>query len=197
MKKVLTLITLLTIVVMMLFGCAPQTKNGLDVYIEYYDYICSFELTNDLIYSDAQFLEEFKYTNGDFYYKDEFWTCTKALLYLSYDNETYTNAKNAVLENTPLYENEVYEFNGYVFYENLAMPIHKGNIDNEQNIRKYQYFNMVGYNDKKQTLFFLGAHISPENCFFNKEKRDLYTINSPEKLINFIVYEYSEWYSFN
>ena len=60
MKKTLTLITLLTIVVMMLFGCAPQTKNGLDVYIERYNYICDFELTNDLIYNDAQFLEDFK-----------------------------------------------------------------------------------------------------------------------------------------
>ena len=65
MKKILTLIIILTIVVMMFAGCTHMIKNGLDVYIERYNYICDFELTNDLIYNDAQFLEDFKYIDGD------------------------------------------------------------------------------------------------------------------------------------
>ena len=189
MKKTLSLIIILTIVVMMFVGCTHTTKNGLDIYIERYNYICDFELTNDLIYNDAQFLEDFKYIDGDFHYESDFWTCSKTLLYLEYDNETYINAKNAVLENTPHYDNEVYEFNGYVFYKTLNMSY---NIEDSL-IR----FILIGYNDEKQTLFFLGASVGPENCFINQEKRDRYTINSSKKLINFIIYEYSEWYSFN
>ena len=189
MKKTLSLIIILTIVVMMFVGCTHTTKNGLAIYIERYNYICDFELTNDLIYNDAQFLEDFKYIDGDFHYESDFWTCSKTLLYLEYDNETYINAKNAVLENTPHYDNEVYEFNGYVFHKTPNMYY---NI--EDSLKK---FILIGYNDEKQTLFFLGAYVGPENCFINQEKRDRYTINSSEKLINFIIYEYSEWYSFN
>jgi hypothetical protein len=73
-----------------------------------------------------------------------------------------------------------------VFYENLELPISHDNIENGHNTMPFRWFNLVGYNDEQQTVFFLGA------CYgYSKQK-----INTQEEFIDFIIDDFSEWYSY-
>lgn len=191
-SKCLLLILLSSIIVASFSGCSPVNHDGLDYYAANYKTMGDFELTLDLIYNDNLFLEEYDYISGDFHFEKQFMVYEKVILYLEYDMNTYFAAKDAVLENTTLDESRSYVFSGYVFYENMALPITHGHVENGHNTMPFKWFNLVGYNDENHTIIFLGAELSPENSN-NPEK---YEITNEEEMVDFIISEYSQWYSF-
>ena len=187
------LFILLSIIVAMSFSsCSITSYSGLDYYAANYKNIGDFELTLDLVYNDSLFLEEYAYSGGNFYFEKQFLVYEKVILYLEYDINTYHAAKNAVMENTTLDKSRTYSFSGYVFYENMALPISHGHVEDGHNTMPFKWFNLVGYNDEKHTIIFLGAQLSPENSN-NPEK---YRISDEEEMVDFIINEYSQWYTF-
>lgn len=181
----IALVIIIAIVSLMLVGCSPFYEEGLDR-IDNCRVHDSLEILRDLVYNDTLFLEEFDYTDGNFHFVSSTFGDNKVLLYLAYDLETYVAAKEAMIENTNIDETMIYTFNGYVFYENLELPISHDNIENGHNTMPFRWFNLVGYNDEQQTVFFLGAYYGS-----SKQK-----INTQEEFIDFIIDDFSEWYSF-
>ena len=191
-SKCMLLILLSSIIVMSFSSCSVTNYDGLDYYASHYKSIGDFELTLDLIYNDSLFLEEYDYTSGDFHFEKQFLVYEKVILYLEYDSSTYSSAKNAVLENTILDKSRTYSFSGYVFYENMDLPISHGHVEDGHNTMPFKWFNLVGYNDETHTIIFLGAQLSPENS----NTPEKYDITNEEEMVDFIIREYSHWYSF-
>lgn len=70
------------------------------------------------------FIQDFNYVDGKFYWRDDdplrglFTTNVNpgiSFLHLQYDESTYYNAKEFMLNKITPYDNKFYEYNGYVF----------------------------------------------------------------------------------
>lgn len=141
---------------------------------------------------DEGFIDMFKYTDGNYHYYDN---CKLAnalelvLMELSYDAETYSKAKNYCLESMYLSDENVKEYNGYIFLENLELPQHLNRLENQKNVKFPYTFAMFSYNDSKQTLIFIGFYCG--TGLHNEVDRDATDWGA------FLDKYYSEYYDFD
>ena len=102
------------------------------------------------------FLDDYEYSEGSFNYYDRseftdlfgYTLPDRVLITLKYEEAIYQEAKSFILEQSIVYNNQYYYYNDYCFYKRQGAP--HGSTK----------FNMVGYNDEKSMLFFLGFSLS-------------------------------------
>lgn len=160
MKQSLALLLLL-VVIFCCFSCGVYEKTGI------YNYDkgnSNFSLSTELLPSD-DFLEKFSYVEGNYYYVDRggysfTFKDEQEIMYFVYEEDVYESVKNFTLENVLLSKENRYSYNGYEFIENICrLEGRDPNIVNSQ----YPYsFNMIGFNDKKHVIVFMGFYM-PKN----------------------------------
>lgn len=142
---------------LLLSACAPIEEEGI---ANYDKNTCSYGLTRFLFPSD-EFLDLFEIKKSDYHYWDSndlVWGYTKVFSYLSYDSETYTQAKEYCLETFHFSVGDTYNYNEYTFMETSDYIIATAS-DNEDITSDFpRWFNMFGYHDESNTLFFLGYY---------------------------------------
>ena len=113
-----------------------------------------YGVTQSIIPED--FLDKFAYVDGyccHFCYckSFEYSISDRALVYIKYDDDIYSEAKSYVFENLELSGEAVETYNGYIFYNNYSG---RWSID-------YPYkFLRFAYNDSKNALIFIGCYTS-------------------------------------
>lgn len=204
MKKFI-LILLIVYSGLMLVGCyQDMEKTSLEEYI-------SFVKKNKFGFSNSgiddpkyflpspTFIEDYSYIEGGYYwYKADskrglFTTNVRpeiAILYLKYDENIYFEAKSTMLTNIKPYNNVIYEYNNYIFYEN------SNEINITQGSRNFpKDFTMACYNDTNYVLLFIGfesATLAGPSCIDEK-----YINNIEENWTSFIDQYYGKYYNFS
>lgn len=177
----LVLCSILISSVFMCSACGTHLYHeGMD---EYYREISSIGLTKYLIPDD--FLEEFEYVDGYFYYKlDEplplTHTVEATLMYLCYDDAVYGEAKNEVLSafEIDIEADEVIgSYGRYDFYVNKKSRYETNS----------QHFNAFTFNDNTKTLIFIGFDTADKLYDFEDNK-----------IVDFddLLKTYFPWYDF-
>lgn len=158
----------LSIVLMVIFLCSLvcgcDSRNQL-----YVDGIENFKLTegsyeiNVHILPSEDFIVKFPYSTAKYNYKQLYKhhfsiSATEcSLIVIHYEATQYSIAKSYCLENMDLINN--FEYNEYVFAENIRLAIEHGRVDNGKVTHSQEWFNMFGYSDTKCCLVFVGSHI--------------------------------------
>lgn len=139
------LIVAFSLIAAVLSGCSVKIK-GLP---NFSTADCPASLNQYLLPSET-FLSDFPYLDGDYYYFDPDYR-PKVIVYAQYTEETYTSAKDYCMEKFVLIENNQHEWGEYCFIENNTCHNRRG-----EESWYPEWFNMFGYNDTEQTLFFVG-----------------------------------------
>lgn len=204
MKKDVNII-LIVLYLIGLSGCYQDLKkDSLDEYIIHIN-------KNEHGYSETEidhpkyflptttFLEDFLYLNGFYYWREDdplrgvFSSKVNpeiSFLKLTYEENDYLEAKGEMLRNIESYNNKLYSYNEYIFYENTNFV----NIKYESS-HLPEHFTMACYNDYKFTLIFIGfcsITISARPCIDEK-----YINNFDENFTSFIDQYYGEYYDFS
>lgn len=162
--------------------CSCSSTIELDGLDNFSIYDCKVELTVYLLPSET-FLSDYTYSQGDYYFY-EYKMHPKAFIYLQYDLEEYTQAKAYCFSRFALVEDNRHEFGGYCFIENNTYH------DSKNESSWYpKWFNMFGYNDETQTLFFLGYY----NGSISDEDKALATTD----FSGFLIKHFGEYYDFS
>ena len=173
MKKLkvalLLICTNITVILIILSACTGYTTIGIENYPTIYDdFEINWFLVPEGILDKTQngIITDFPYESAYYYaHEGNMFTikgeASVTILSIVYDEENYSQAKQYMLENTDYSKEVHYSYNKYEFYENLALPRHKRElVENGKNDFGLNYFNMICYNDFRQTLIFLGFHHS-------------------------------------
>ena len=161
MKKAFVLLLLIT-VISCCISCGVYEKKGIDKYSKGNS---SFSLSVELLPSD-NFLTQFSYIDGNYYYIDKGGSFTykdeQEIMYLVYEDDVYERAKEFTFQNIYFLENHKYSYNGYEFMVNMCRQM-EGRDPNIVNSEFNPYwFNMIAFNDEKNTIVFLGFYM-PKN----------------------------------
>ena len=153
-----------TIVILLLFAtllsctsCGAATRmDSLDEYIETASKGEGFadnDIDNPYFFLPSlSFITDYNYVEGKYHYYESSEDLSTSFLLLKYDENTYDEAKAFALKKLPMHGDKVYEYNGYVFYENEIFVRHCIGS-------RFPYFFMtVCYNDDEHTLVFLGFY---------------------------------------
>ena len=162
------------------------STNGLDKYYDGYNGISDCNITGDLLMTKG-FMDKYPYLDGDFQYH---WYAPYFLIWigyiersfawLSYDAETYLQAKEAMLKDRWM-ESEQLDGKtafGYTFYVNYAYSF-------------ADHFTAFGCNDETHTLVFIGIFVDCDSNDY--EKCQL----AETDLEAFLQYFYGEWYEWD
>ncbi len=187
-KKFKLLLAPVLLLTMLLTSCQGYLTSGLGEYPWYDD----VELYKFL--TPKNFTDEFSYIDGDYYAYEsaplEFDRDTVAILYLQYEEEVYVQAKQYMLDNTDYNEEEYNEYNGYAFYENMALAKDHDHIDeNGKNSFGVAWTNFICYNDSNKILIFLGICVTSPG---EATARELY-----KEDFGAFLKEYFSWYDFD
>ncbi|MBQ3017772.1 MAG: hypothetical protein IJD89_02390 [Clostridia bacterium] len=139
------------------------------------------------------FLSDFKYINGSYNSSSELvynWVFidkksaqpSKVLLSLEYTKEEYEKAKAHTFEKIPRC-GEDYVYNDYIFYQNSNF------MESKEDAKFPCNFTMVCYNDKNNTLIFIGFTYK----YFSEEEQ----ANIKSNWQGFIDKYYAEYYNFS
>ena len=141
MKRIVYLLVL-ALLVMGLSACDSAYEiTGLESFSEN---CCSIGTCDGLVPADRQFLSEFAYESGDFFYwTDGDYIKAKAFLRLQYSAEVYSAAKAACEEYYGISQPD-YQYGDYTFRVAQA----SGEDD--------CFYRMFGYNDARSELVFIG-----------------------------------------
>ncbi len=105
------------------------------------------------------FITEYKYEAGEYHYYEEIDNAHNepyiSFLRLEYDELMYVKAKDFMLVNIPQYNDQIYKYNDYVFYQNGNFASHNLQYGYDGFGR---WFTMACYNDAKQELVFIGFY---------------------------------------
>ena len=165
MKKRFVLALAVVLLLTCLTGCNQLIESLTVVKISGIDnfstQISSLSLTSCLLPNET-FFQDYPYTNGEFYYyaKMAFSSDDRQIVFmeLDYSSEIYEQAKQYCLDNMYLSEENVKELNGYIFIENLSLPMSYEHLSNGVNTKFPYFFTMFVYNDSLQKMLFLGFH---------------------------------------
>ena len=119
---------------------------------------------NQCLLPSEFFLKLYKYEEADYYYRDKYTpvvmvpSCEQSFVRLRYDEENYQVAKEACLEEMRLSEQNIFEYNGFTFIENIALHYGSDVMKDGVNTKYPYYFNMFVYNDQTQELIFMGFY---------------------------------------
>lgn len=185
--------SLFLMIILMFFcfsGCVYEIRrNSLDEYKALikrrgFGYSDVESDTPSALLPSLTFLEDYEYIEGtyNFYsrstltYLFGYTLPERVLITLKYKEDVYQDAKSFMLEQSIVYNNQYYYYDDYCFYQHHA---------------SHGKFNMVGYNDEKRVLLFLGFY----NCS-EPEVAEEYLDDLEGKFKPFLDEYYSEWYDF-
>ena len=159
MKKIISVLLLSSILCLCISCGGPYTNRG----IENFDPAdSSVSLCTELLPSD-DFLEVFTYIDGDYYYIDKSGFLDlrdeQAIMYLIYEKEIYESAKEFTYQNLYFSKNSKYSYNGYEFMVNNWRKLEGRDPNLVNNDIDPYHFKMVAFNDKKNTIIFLGFYM--------------------------------------
>ena len=181
-------LSVVLIVMLLLTSCTPIRKEGIGNYDKA---TCSFGLTENLFPSD-DFLDSYLFCDSDYRYwdaQDPVWGYAKAFVKLSYDTKTYEDAKAYCLESYSPLEKHTFTHNDYHFVEHLSYKSKDSSDAWVLTSLFPQHFNLFGYHDESQTLFFLG--------YYNGNTKSEEYILAQEDFSSFLNEVYSEFYDFS
>ena len=174
MKKTVLFFVVLTLL-FALVSCYRIQKSGISLYhpTDSETSICNYGFP-------MEFLDNYKYIKGDYHYVDysphSFNPGSdRSLLYMVYDEETFSAAREYVRNTISISEELLADVNGYEFY------MIKKNRDSVFGDR----FMAVSFNQELNIIMFIGY------CYYGEGVKE-YT--SPEE---FIVKTYRDFYDFN
>lgn len=150
MKKIITFMLIISIVLLSFSSCLSYEFQGLE---NYRSENSSVGISDHLGNTEAMknFWKDYKYTSGDYFYvySGDRYFQESDLMYLIYNEETYSLAKKYVLDALGDTLNIRCYYNGYEFYEKdnhmLGFPYH---------------FRMVAFNDSQKIIVFLGFYVN-------------------------------------
>ena len=159
MKKVLILVMFL-VICSSLCACKPYRRDveGIENFTEMEGSIG----VNSRILPSDEFLEQFPYTSAQYNYKAisqsrlSLFSADYALIVIRYDSEQYAKAKAFCLERFELVN--TFEYNGYVFAENVTLAKGRDELNEDHTIAHPYLFNMFAYDDEMFCLIFVGAY---------------------------------------
>ena len=147
----------------------------------------SYNMAQDTLLT-VEFLEKYPYADGNYYYAYEETLFSKevdrAFIWLTYDNEIYSQAKQECLETRDAENADLDGKKAFGFTFNTKYEFGP----NETNKFPY-YFTAFGYNDKKNTLIFIGFFGGRTS---NKEREEVEIAKTD--LEGFIKNYFGEWY---
>ena len=168
MKRMICFIIILASM-FMLCSCDDSVYvSGIENFHEGVDYM---ELGYGLLPKDREFLSEYPYEDGEYYFWAEDDFEGNIFVRLVYSDEIYPEAKNATIEFLDrVYADKTvqYTHNGFVFYAYYFWE------------EKYYGIRFVGYNDIDQTLIFAGYYDCDENARTRVERSGYETIFDEE-----------------
>lgn len=203
MKKITYSILLILIIFGLTSCCQDLEKNSLDEYISCISKNkCGFSSKSidypDYFLPSSSFLDDYNYLEGNYYWRQDdplrglFTTKVQpeiVLLYVKYDENTYHNAKEFMLEKIKPYNNKFYIYNNYVFYENS----NRIKLEGTRSFPKD--FTMACYNDENYTLVFIGLYsgtLAGPSCLNKKYLNDI-----ENNWNSFIDTYYGKYYDFS
>ncbi len=134
---------------------------------------------NQWILPSVEFIDEFVYIDMDYHYKSVytglFYTdgAERSIIYAKYDEAIYSQAKQYCFDEMELSNENIIEYNGYRFIQNIKA------------LKDFpSWFNMFAYNDDLNSLVFLG--------YYTTDDAEEITYNWGE----FLIEQFGEWYSF-
>lgn len=140
MKKAMFLMILP--VILLLCGCQTTEYYGIE---NFSSFESSMEFNYNLLPGNEDFLDIYPYQNGDYYcyFDDHIWNIKiKSIVTLTYDSETYLEAKNHCITAFQ-FDPKPYRYNNYTIYER--------NYNSESFT---QEIRMFGFDDTAQCLVF-------------------------------------------
>ena len=177
--KKFTMLIFSVLLIFSLTSCSWDQVNlhGIDKYsredsmVSTTTYLLPFEKRTD---QPEIFFNKYQYIAGDYYYLDSGIFSKRfldrALVYLTYDKETYEEVKSFSLNMYPLSVKNRFTYNGYEFIETLALPKVYGNLnENNENRMFPQHLNLVSYNDEKNTMVYIGFYFGNGKTERDKE----------------------------
>ena len=163
MKKIISFILIICMSLSLTSCYQDLERNSLEEYIAQIKRsglgFSSLEIDHpDYFLPNISFIEDYEYLEGSFFeYEDDVWKELFApkdvfpdivILALKYDESTYDEAKQTMLDEIKPHDNEVFQYNDYTFYVNHWKQYFPEN------------FTMACYNDENCTLIFMGFHSS-------------------------------------
>ena len=157
-----------------LASCFRIEKSGIAVYhpTDSETSICDFGFP-------IEFLQKYKYINGDYHYVDYSPNSfnpgsDRSLLYMVYDEETFNEASEYIMNTISVSSELLARINGYDFY-----------IIDKKEINKFaDHFMAVSFNQELNIILFVGY------CYYGDGAK---TYTTPEE---FIVDTYKDLYDF-
>lgn len=184
-----TISIFIIILILLLTSCSRHSiyKEGFDALRSSGTAYSSFSLGANVI--NADFVDEFAYLDGNFYYEDTtsvIWPvgADRALVWLSYDEDIYTQAKERWLsaylrEESSSADQLIFGFQFY-FYN---IKRQSGGISGEFPL----WIAAFGYNDEERTLVSIGIY-----CDSTEEKDSVLLAGTDFGA--FLEHFYGDWY---
>ena len=170
--RILCTLSICFLCLLLLSACAPVQKDGI---ANYDKNTCSLGLTTNLFPSD-EFLNCFEVKKSDYHYwnsDDWTWGYAKVFAYLNYDSATYAQAKEYCLGAFNLSVGDTHIYDEYTFVETTGYTPKNASANWALKSEFPQRFNMFGYHDESNTLFFLGYYNgNPQSEECSLAKRD-------------------------
>ena len=168
-------------------GCTWGLMASVDGLSNFSEYHSSMSLNHYLI--PEGFLDAYSYIDGDYHYRDNGAGFERVLIYLVYDDETYLQAKNCVFENIELDLENALNCGNCVFYDNLDFSNFREEVYKIIGCGYPRFFTMVGVNDKRNTLLFIGVYVSQPDASILEFAESGFEVYA-KKI-------FSEWYDFD
>ena len=177
------------ILILLLTSCSRQTiyKEGFEALHSYGVSYSSFTLGAYVI--NADFVDEFAYLDGNFYYEDTTDVilpggADRALVWLSYDEDIYTQAKERYLSAYLMEESSSADqlIFGFQFYFYNIQRRSGGSIGEFP-----LWITAFGYNDEERTLVSIGIY-----CGSTEEKDSVLLAGTDFGA--FLEHFYGDWY---
>lgn len=205
MKKIINIV-LISMCIVLLSSCYQDLKKD-----SLGEYILQIN-QNKIGYSSVEidhpgyflpsltFVQDYNYIDGKYYWREDdplrglFTTNVNpeiSFLCLKYEETTYYNAKEFMLNAIIPYDNKFYECNDYIFYENSNFI----NLQPVPTSRFPEYFTMACYNDVNYTLIFIGFYsgtLAGPSCLEEKYIDDI-----ENNWGDFLNQYYGQCYNFN
>ena len=168
MKKIVLVLLVLALSLMLCCCDDSVYVSGIENFHEGVDYM---DLAYGLLPKDREFLSDYPYKDGEYYFWAEDDFEGNIFVRLEYTDEIYYEAKNASIEFLDrVYADETvqYTHNGFTFYAYYFWE------------EKSYGIRFVGYNDIDQTLIFAGYYDCDANAHTRVENSSFETIFDEE-----------------
>ena len=172
MKKRLVLIFVILLMLFSVVSCDSYELRG----IEKYNWANSSMGISSRLLPDREFHNEFEYVDSEYYYTYSGMVKNfkeSELMYLRYEKNVYEQAKQKALDSIKISDEYKYSYKGREFYLNLnGYDLPELSMDNSQFEFPY-WFNMMSFDDKSNSLIFIGFYAGPVDNLSEKDREIL------------------------